>query len=170
MRSSYALDDVSNVIIRCPDLTRDAIVYAGYASETDVEAATGAPSTILERETFHREQEQLHICRGALYFGAIPALTLAAVFADWAHTSPYPLVQARALLAWGYLSEPGDVAAAERFWERVGRRWRGYPIVAIQAKDQDARTRLYDRWRGSSRGLDLVIEQVEAGLFSWRRI
>jgi len=170
VRSAHAIADVADVITRCPDLTRDAIKYDGYASETDADRAAEALSAVLQRETFHREQEQLHICRGDLFYGAAPSPDLARFFEDWASTSPYPLVQARSLLAWGYLSAPDAVSAADEFWKRVRRRWRSYAIIAIQGKNRDVRDELYDRWRGASRGLDLVIEQVEAGPFSWRRI
>jgi hypothetical protein len=169
-RNVHALDDLDKVVLRCPDLTSDAMRYCGYASEADAERAAQVFLQVANRERFHREHEQLQVCRAALLHSARPAEALAEVFAEWTRGSESELVRARSLLAWGYLSPAQDFSVVDEFWRSTDRRWRAYAVVAIQSKDRAQRDVRYANWRGSSRGLDMVIDQVRAGPFSWRKI
>ena len=82
----------------------------------------------------------------------------------------HPLVRARALLAWGAQSDPGDFDAADLFFAHADRSWLPYAAVAVQGKTEAERDERYRRWSGEGRGLGRLADSIRAQRFAWSKI
>lgn len=169
-RRPDVVGDVSDILVRFPDLTRDATLYVAYASEHDEQAALAAFTDVLAPERFHREQELLEIFRAALLTTPGSFRALCPRVAEFALGDPHPLVRARALLVWGAHSDPDTFDVADAFWRSAARMWRIYPFAAIQDKTRDERDSRYRDWSAEGRVLEQLGNSLMHQRFSWRKI
>jgi hypothetical protein len=137
---------VPAILRRRPDTTWPALRYVARLPAESRPTVDAALAEILAEDRFHRELEWLHMCRAALLLRGDGSPQLAETFARLSREHPHPLVRARALLAWGRLSDPHDFAAADEFWVKTSDPWRPYAVVAIQEKSTEGRRARYDAW------------------------
>jgi Reverse transcriptase (RNA-dependent DNA polymerase) len=168
--STAGLADVPDVLVRFPDLVRPAMRYVAAMARANAPSAFEAFRTVLASSTFWREEELLELCQAALRMPPETSGSLAARFASLASEHPSALVRARAVLAWGALSEPGDFSVADDFWRSTPGSWSIYPIVAIQAKVAAGRNRRYAGWRAASLGVAALAEAIARRPFAWSAV
>lgn len=165
-----AVADTPDVLQRFPDLTSAALRYVANIANCDREAAVNAFLEVLDHRRFHRDQELLLIFRAALWLPNRCSDDLGDVLADYARDADSPLLQARALLAWGAHSPKESFDAADQFWGASDTEWRTYCLVSIQDKEEAERDSRFDRWSGEGRFLRAVADAIKERPFQWRRL
>jgi hypothetical protein len=167
-RDPYALEELPQILLRLPDLTGIAVRYLAKAKSEDAEQAAAALLEVTKPGRFHRDQEWLHICRAGMWLRPRPSLGIAARMGRIARHHQHPLIQARALLAWGAQSAPDDFSLADEMWSGAAAPWRPYILMSIQKKDEAGRGERYRRWSGEERFLRNVANAIEAKQFAWQ--
>lgn len=170
VRHAHALDRISRLLERAPDLTGAATRYLATVAQGALGEVETIFSDLLDADRFSREYEKLELCHSALSLPMRRAPKLARPFGEWALEDPHELVRARALLAWGAQSAKNDFSAADAFWVRGTSAWRPYALVAIQSKDRAARNRRYDKWSGDGRFLGRLARALKSNNFGWRKL
>jgi hypothetical protein len=169
-RDPYALEEIPQILLRLPDLTGIAVRYLAKAKAADANQAIAALLEVTKPGRFHRDQEWLHICRAAMWLRPRPSLETAARMDEVARQHEHPLIQARALLAWGAQSAPDDFSLADEFWPTAAASWRPYVLMSIQKKDEAGRDERYERWSGEERFLRSVADEIRAKQFPWQSL
>ncbi len=169
-RDTYAVDDVPDILTRMPDLTWPAVRYVASTRTADAESAERVLLDLLDERRFHREQEWLHICRAGLLLRRHPAPEVAARFGEVALDHAHPLVRARALLAWGKLSNGNEFDVADSYWSTADRTWQPYALIALQQKETADRDGRYEAWSGEGRTLWRLARAIQTRRFQWKEL
>lgn len=167
-KDEYGVARVPAILRRRPDTTWPALRYIARLPAESRPTVDAALAEILAEDRFHRELEWLHMCRAAVLLRGGGSPQLAAAFARLTRGHLHPLVRARALLAWGRLSDPGDFAVADEFWIRSSDPWRPYAVVAIQDKAAEDRDARYDAWANAYYFLRELGNALKDKPLSWR--
>jgi Reverse transcriptase (RNA-dependent DNA polymerase) len=167
----HAIEAIPQMLMRIPGLNTAACRYfEAIAASPDHREAVTAALNELTADRFHRVQEWLNILRSIQTVPSRAAAELVPRLAELALWHDHPLVRARAMLAWGAQSAPGDLEVADRFFAAAGRNWLPYALVAIQGKETADREARYAKWSGEGRGLGRLADSVRAERFAWSKI
>jgi hypothetical protein len=169
-RDPFAVAEVPSILSRLPDLTPAAMRYLTRIKTDDAEDVGRVLLELTGDDRFHRDQEWLHICRTAQWYQPRPFQALAERLEEVARSHGHALVAARALIAWGALSDEQDFSLADEIWPLTAAAWRPYVLVAIQRKAVAERDDRYLRWSGEERFLRNVADAIRDRPFNWRSL
>jgi hypothetical protein len=170
LKHPHSLDRIPHLLMRAPDLIRDAVGYVAAVARSQPETATAVFSELLASDRFMRDIERLELCRSILALPPGSAPTLATSLGNWALEARHPLVRSRALLAWGAQSRDNDFAVADKFWRTATAQWQPYVLVAVQGKEADDRNKRYARWSSSGRFLGSLATLLRQNPIGWRKL
>lgn len=169
-RHPHALAATPQVLLRMPGLTANACRYIEAIAKDEHREEVASALNEIATGRFHRTQEWLHILRAMQVIPAQGAAELANQMAALAAEHEHPLVRARAVLAWGSQSDPGEFSAADLYFARESRQWLPYVLIAIQEKNEQQRDDRYGRWSGEGRSLARLADSIKSERYGWTRI
>jgi hypothetical protein len=170
LKHPHSLERIPHLLMRSPDLTREAVRYVASVARTAPEDANSVFSELLEADRFMRDIEKLDLCHAILALPKGGGSILAPPLGKLALEAEHPLVRARALLAWGAQSRADDFSVADRFWRSATAQWQPYVLLAVQSKTEDARNERYSRWSSSGRFLGRLVTLLRRSPIGWRKL
>lgn len=165
-RDGYAVTQVPYVVQRMPGLTSECMQYLTKLRAPDRPAVIEALAEIID-QSFHRDQEWVHILRACLRVPDRGLMEHADRFADLAVDGDSPLVRARALLAWSRHAQASERAPAEAFFEIESVMWRGYAVVSLKGRSATVRDQLFARWSSESTTIAELVQALDRRPLRW---